>query len=822
MTNHEDDDDENNDDNTSYTLSTGNDGLVLTNEITDYLNRGEFLKHMCLWKYRSKVYKKKFSEEELKKHLEKSGKKKTGRECEEVYRFATNHPQSETHWQRVRIKGSAMVPTLSKIPPSSKSNELLYQKCILLLFKPFTSFEELYNGISWDETYSDFLKVTENEQYIENMQELLMIMEDDENDDNSDDVIEENEDGECDDDPCQSNDVDDTGLDSLATDALDIIRNTTWLDESVSNHQTMPTVQLSFDNDSLFPQWETDMEKQNEDKVNNLESDQNENDEEPSQSEFVTVNGNDDADVDFSMASVEQEYDCLIRLRDEIMKEKTLNKKQQKAYEMATDNVINRYFEEETEQLIGYVGGPGGTGKSQVIKAIVEFHERMKMKHALQLSAYTGTAAKHIGGSTTTTLFGFSSEKDKQKLQRKFRKVCTIIIDEVSMIGCRELVKIHKALCKAKCVPSSVPFGGVDIIFFGDFIQFPPVKDTPLYNAWSEIINESKSRQAQNTKLLGMHLWKQVNKVILLDEQMRCTDPVYLDLLNRLREGKCTNSDVALLNTRVVGQNVDITSILDVPIITPGNQLVMAINDLFIACYSHHTKVYISKAEDYIGKRRNGKKVPKSVARKIKNWASTSTKGLPRELQMFIGMPVMVTKNIATELGITNGTVGKVRSIHFQNGEVISEGTGYHPIEYPPDFIIVELDDINMKPLDGLPPNCVPISVKTEGFSVYLPGKDKSIHVNRRHFPLVPKFSCTAHKSQGATLRKAIIDLVPTRGKTKGVGIEFAYVPLSRVKRLQDLTILRPFDPSILNAKVNDACAAMMEEFKRRDLCRDL
>ena len=94
--------------------------------------------------------------------------------------------------------------------------------------------------------------------------------------------------------------------------------------------------------------------------------------------------------------------------------------------------------------------------------------------------------------------------------------------------------------------------------------------------------------------------------------------------------------------------------------------------------------------------------------------------------------------------------------------------------------------------------------------------------MNRSHFPLVPLFSCTAHKSQGQTLKKAIVDLIPAYGKSNAVGIEFAYVPLSRVRRLQDLTILRPFDMCILNAKVNEGCAAMMEEFKRRDLCKDM
>ena len=268
-----------------------------------------------------------------------------------------------------------------------------------------------------------------------------------------------------------------------------------------------------------------------------------------------------------------------------------------------------------------------------------------------------------------------------------------------------------------------------------------------------------------------------------------------------------------MLNRRVVGQSVDITSILDVPIITPGNKLVMAINDLFVSHYSYHTKVYVSKAIDYVGKKNNRKEVPKKVADKIKNWPNTSTRGLPRELKLFIGMPVIVTNNIATELGITNGTTGFVRSIHFKPDEMITGDTGYHHLKAPPDYIIVELEHIDMKPLDGLPPNYVPIMLRTESFQVSMPGQKKSVTVSRRHFPIVPRFSCTAHKSQGQTLHKAIIDLVPRNGKIKGLGIEFAYVPLSRVRRLQDVMILRPFNPLVLKIPKREALTDMLNDF---------
>ena len=146
--------------------------------------------------------------------------------------------------------------------------------------------------------------------------------------------------------------------------------------------------------------------------------------------EFTVNDNNRDASIDFSLApvNVQEEYENVIRLRDNIINEKTLNKKQEKAFKLATENILKRRFKEDTDQLIAYVGGPGGTGKSQVIKAIIEFHEQLKIRHTLKLCANTGTAAKHIEGSTTTTLFGLSSKDkiDAKKLQKNFYRVLSL------------------------------------------------------------------------------------------------------------------------------------------------------------------------------------------------------------------------------------------------------------------------------------------------------------------------------------------------------------------------------------------------------------
>ena len=196
---------------------------------------------------------------------------------------------------------------------------------------------------------------------------------------------------------------------------------------------------------------------------------------------------------------------------------------------------------------------------------------------------------------------------------------------------------------------------------------------------------------------------------------------------------------------------------------------------------------------------------------------------------MYVGMPVYLSKNMAVEFGLTNGTSGIVKSIHLRNARNITDDKGIHPVDFDKDedYIVVELQNISMMaPLPGLLPNQIPITAKKGNFT-YFPkgqkgkdGKPKKVNISIEHFPLVPKFSITSHKSQGMTLNKAFVDLVPVQKNP--VEINFSYVPLSRVRRLQDLHILRIFPEEVLKTQMNTSCKEMLEEFKRRDCCKDL
>ena len=159
----------------------------------------------------------------------------------------------------------------------------------------------------------------------------------------------------------------------------------------------------------------------------------------------------------------------------------------------------------------------------------------------------------------------------------------------------------------------------------------------------------------------------------------------------------------------------------------------------------------------------------------------------------------------------------------MRNKTTNDSNSGYHHVDlHESDCIIVEMDDISVKPLSGLDPNHIPIFPEKGNFSVSMKGTNKTFNVNRFQFPIVPRFSCTAHKAQGMTLSKAIVDLVPIPTSTSN-DISFSYVPLSRVRRLEDLTILRPFNSSVIkNIQPCPACNAMMEEYRKLDICKDM
>ncbi|KAF9779877.1 hypothetical protein BJ322DRAFT_975897, partial [Thelephora terrestris] len=92
-------------------------------------------------------------------------------------------------------------------------------------------------------------------------------------------------------------------------------------------------------------------------------------------------------------------------------------------------------------------------------------------------------------------------------------------------------------------------FGGINIIFAGDFYQYPPVGSKPLY---TPIQSKAPQSSSDIEKRLGRLAWKSVNTVIALDKQQRMKgDPEFAAAVGRLRIRECHLGDVELFNERV-------------------------------------------------------------------------------------------------------------------------------------------------------------------------------------------------------------------------------------------------------------------------------
>src|SRR6266545_4473159 len=152
---------------------------------------------------------------------------------------------------------------------------------------------------------------------------------------------------------------------------------------------------------------------------------------------------------------------------------------------------------------------------------------------------------------------GNAQSKTNNDLRSIWEGVDYLFIDEISMIGCSLLFNISEALIEAK--GNTAPFGGINVIFAGDFAQLPPVGDTRLSAAVHTSQTKSCSKRGQEIAY-GKLLWLSINKAVILSENMRQTgseNEVLNDLLERLREGRCTDSDYNLLSSRVL-DNVNV------------------------------------------------------------------------------------------------------------------------------------------------------------------------------------------------------------------------------------------------------------------------
>ncbi|KII92305.1 hypothetical protein PLICRDRAFT_102699, partial [Plicaturopsis crispa FD-325 SS-3] len=134
---------------------------------------------------------------------------------------------------------------------------------------------------------------------------------------------------------------------------------------------------------------------------------------------------------------------------DGTVKQFKLNKEQERAFRIVANHTTCK---DTDEQLKMYLGGMGGTGKSQVIKALMSFFDKQNEPHRFMCLAPTGSAAALLNGSTYHSVLGVNekmsmvSDNNIANVRTKIQGVDYIFFDEVSMLSCRDMYRISSQL----------------------------------------------------------------------------------------------------------------------------------------------------------------------------------------------------------------------------------------------------------------------------------------------------------------------------------------------------------------------------------------
>jgi hypothetical protein len=350
---------------------------------------------------------------------------------------------------------------------------------------------------------------------------------------------------------------------------------------------------------------------------------------------------------------------------EDMIREFTLNVEQARAFRIVAEHSTSRC----SEQLRMYIGGCGGTGKSRVINVLKEYFRRRNEGRRFRLASYTGVAARNISGMTLHSALSLGQRSKKtgrtkanRDLIAMWEGVDYLFVDEVSMIGTNFMLQISEALIEAK--GNTSPFGGINIIFAGDFSQLPPVGQLRLYGRVNTYRVATKQGQGA---VLGKLLWLSITIVVILTEVMRqqgTANERFVELLTRLRVGNCTQEDFNLLNTQLIHHvkpNWD-REWCAAPIIVSNNDVKDAFN--IQAAQSFARRQNRALHWYYCIDSQGGRQImDKQLQDYLMDIHTGGTNQRLGKIPLVIGMPVIIAHNFDVEGGIVNGCQGLLKKI---------------------------------------------------------------------------------------------------------------------------------------------------------------
>ncbi len=406
--------------------------------------------------------------------------------------------------------------------------------------------------------------------------------------------------------------------------------------------------------------------------------------------------------------------------------------------------------------------GSAGTGKSKLVK---EFYKYINLegKKTMYLTSTTGISAYNLGGITINSFMGITTGKEsinvllkrlryKIGIKDRIRATDILVIDEISMMSANLFEKLNE-ICKV-LRKSKKPFGGIQIILTGDFLQLEMVPDQ---NSDNRLIIESD---------IFNNMFK--NATINLKENFRQkNDNKYIDLLMRIRKGEHIEEDIITLNSRLVkGDTTSDTSdkrdtsdkmknSQGVHLVS-SNKKAQAINNTRLNALKFGEMEY-NATYTKLGNQESCELLEKELKSQFLQ------KGI-ESLRLKRDCRVILIKNLDVSLGLVNGSIGTVEELFD--------------------------DSVKVKFDNG-------VSQLITNVSWELDIDDSKIIGNQ--IPLMLAYAITIHKSQSLSLDSAILDLSDCFCN------HMVYVALSRVRSL-DGVFLKSFDKKkiTVNKKVLD------------------
>ncbi|GFT97078.1 hypothetical protein TNCV_177041 [Trichonephila clavipes] len=311
--------------------------------------------------------------------------------------------------------------------------------------------------------------------------------------------------------------------------------------------------------------------------------------------------------------------------------------------------MIHRLHLSDSIPIHIFFTGPAGSGKTYVLKLLMETYNRYTQQHnslrnAFVACASTGKAAVNLGGVTVHSAFkitqsrriGTMAREVLQNYRSTFIGVKCIIIDEVSMIGCDVLHKINLRLQEITGVHDQ-PFGNLNIIFCGDLHQLPPVNASSVY-------------KGPRNSICGPVLWQSLD-YYPLEQVMRQSDSPFSEILTKIGNGeRLATEQIALIESRFRSRAMCKVNVPATVRLFHRNHDVDAYNN----------NAFIPEFENIADDKMIGYNTLTEVVtarRNLHKMSVVESGGLPYSLKLAVGYPYMITMNLDVEDELVNGAI---------------------------------------------------------------------------------------------------------------------------------------------------------------------